>query len=327
MNRKSFVYQELTENEIHAVIDSAFHGEKILEYGLLSGGLFNTTYRVRTEKHDVVLRMGPVNRELLLPYEHNLMRAECETFRLCRENGIPASNVLCVDTSRKVIDRDFMVVERIESKPLCDPSIPEETHPYLHCECGRLIKKMHEIEGRKFGRVSDILLGKGYDTWSEAVEAEFVKIFDTARKYNLFTKELEEKTFEYIRDRREILNKITVPHLTHCDIWGGNILVNKKEEKYEVCAIIDGDRAFFGDSDIDLSRIWRYNEDFLRGYGDVNTDFTEEEVQEKRNVYCLMLDLNDAYIWIIEYDNLEAYRDKVNASDRLLGIEGNSSVV
>lgn len=321
MNKKSFVYQELSADEICAVMDSVFGQEPVLDYHLLAGGLFNTTYRVITSGHDVVLRMGPVRRELLLPYEYNLMAAEQETDRLCHERGIPASRIICVDVSKTVIDRDFMVVERIDSLPLNDPAFSEETRRKMYYDCGKLMRKMHDIQGSRFGRLADIVAGKGYDTWFEALEGEFVNIFHTARPYRIFSDKLEARTFEYLWARKTLLNKITVPRLAHCDLWDGNILARQENGKAEVCAIIDGDRAIYGDTDLDFARIWRCNPDFLTGYGEIATEFTEEEIQEKRNVYSIMLNLNDAYVWMIEYDNQQAYEHTRDAAMNTLGIQ------
>ena len=166
MNRSSLLYRELTSEELEAVFASALPGERVLEYGLLSGGLFNTTYRVKTEAHDTVLRMGPVNRELLLPFEHGLMGAEACVDGLCHGAGIPASRVLCCDTSKSVLDRDFMVVEYIESIPLSSDRVPKDAVPELHRECGMLAKKLHGITGEMFGRVSQVLSGNGKATWA-----------------------------------------------------------------------------------------------------------------------------------------------------------------
>ena len=87
MNKQSSLYQELNHAELLSIMASVFPQEKVTDYHLLSGGLFNTTYRVITDQRDVVLRMGPVHRELLLPYERDLMTAEALTNQLCRENG------------------------------------------------------------------------------------------------------------------------------------------------------------------------------------------------------------------------------------------------
>lgn len=124
MNTESKLFLPLSQEELERIMGAVFPGERIQTSRLLDGGLFNTTYRVETTAHDVVLRMGPVHPELLLPFEENLMTAEAYVDDLCRANGVPASSVLCCDTSRSVIDRDFMVVERIDSIPMSDPMIP-----------------------------------------------------------------------------------------------------------------------------------------------------------------------------------------------------------
>ena len=127
MNVDSKLFQVLSDNELFAIMHAVFGNEEIRRAELLEGGLFNTTYRVETSVHDVVLRMGPVHRELLLPFERNLMEAEAYVDRLCLNYGIPASRVLCCDTSRRVVDRDYMVVEYIDSIPMLDPAI-RKTH-------------------------------------------------------------------------------------------------------------------------------------------------------------------------------------------------------
>ena len=111
-----------------------------------------------------------------------------------------------------------------------------------------------------------------------------------------------------------------MPRLAHCDLWDGNILARERDGQYELCAIIDGDRAIFGDVDLDISRIWGENEAFLAGYGEITSDFTEEEIKEKRNVYSVMLNLNDAYVWVVEYDNQGAYERTRDAAMRVLGM-------
>jgi hypothetical protein len=66
MNITSSLFRELTAAELCAVIASSLD-TAVVESRLLSGGLFNTTYFVKTATEgDVVLRVGPINRHLLL---------------------------------------------------------------------------------------------------------------------------------------------------------------------------------------------------------------------------------------------------------------------
>lgn len=302
MNRSSRLFKELTAEELTAVIHSVFPDEPVLSFHLLTGGLFNTTYRVITASCDLVLRLGPVHTELLLPFEENLMEAETEFDRLCRNNGIPVSEVIRCDTSRSVIDRDFMLVQHIESVPLSDPSIPENALAALHEECGILAHRLHAITGSRFGRLSDILRGKGSNTWSEAILKEYRALFAKAEPFTVFPKTLADRAFAFAEKHAYLLDRITVPHLVHADLWAGNVLVQKQDDACRICAIIDGDRAIFGDADYDLATPWMITPDFLRGYGETESPFTPDELKRKRRVTEVLLALTDAYVWKVEYD-------------------------
>lgn len=315
MNEGSSLYQELSESELLTIMASVFPSEPVRSYHLLTGGLFNTTYRVVTDQHDVVLRMGPVHRELLLPYEHNLMAAEVLADRLCLENGIPASTVLHLDTSKTIVDRDFMVVDRIESVPLSDPSIPEECKAALLFECGKLVRKLHTITGSKFGRLAKIVSGQGWDNWYDAMEAEFGDVFHKAEEYQVFDATLQNRVLHFLQDRKAALNAVTEPHLAHCDLWAGNILVQKAGESYSLCAIIDGDRAIFGDPLLDIATGWITTPEFLEGYGPIAD---EPAAAQRSQVYSLFFTLQDAYIWKIEYGREDIFEENLHRLEEIL---------
>ena len=315
MNEGSSLYQELSESELLTIMASVFPSEPVRSYHLLTGGLFNTTYRVVTDQHDVVLRMGPVHRELLLPYEHNLMAAEALTNRLCLENGIPASTVLHLDTSKTIVDRDFMVVDRIDSVPLSDPSIPEECKAGLLFECGKLVRKLHTITGSKFGRLAKIVSGQGWDSWYDAMEAEFGDVFHKAEEYQVFDATLQNRVLHFLQDRKAALNAVTEPHLAHCDLWAGNILIQKQDDHYSLCAIIDGDRAIFGDPLLDISTGWITTPEFLEGYGPIADD---PAAAQRSQVYSLFFTLQDAYIWKIEYGREDIFEENLHRLEEIL---------
>ena len=98
-----------------------------------------------------------------------------------------------------------------------------------------------------------------------------------------------------------MLDAVTVPHLVHGDLWYGNILVDKD---HNLAAIIDGDRAFFGDPDFEMATGWMISDSFLEGYGR-GLDMSQDAV-ERRRLYKLLLNLEDCYILFGEYSNPEA---------------------
>ena len=318
MNKQSVLYQELTQEELLRIMTAVFPGEQVTGFHLLSGGLFNTTYRVVTDGHDVVLRMGPVHRELLLPYEHSLMAAEATVNKLCLENGVPASVVVHLDTSKTIIDRDFMVVNHIDSIPLSDSSIPEEAAAEIQLACGQLARKIHSVTGGGFGRVSKVAAGECFANWYDAVAAEFTDIFQAAEKYGLFDSAFRQRTLAFVAERRALLDTVTAPRLVHADLWAGNILVRKQDTGYEVCAIIDGDRAFFGDPDFDLATPWLITPAFLSGYGEKYSTLSVEDTAKKNAVYALLLALHDAYVWTVEYSRPDIGEENIATANKIL---------
>lgn len=97
---KSSLFREITDCELRSLVSKSLHTELVSAH-LLTGGLFNTTYFVETEKHGkTVLRVGPINRHLLMPFEHHLMEAEELVYSLCAAHGVPASEIIAADTEK-----------------------------------------------------------------------------------------------------------------------------------------------------------------------------------------------------------------------------------
>ena len=117
MNTRSNLYLEMSRDEIIRVFAERMGVKEVGMICPLPGGMFNTTYNVEygTKGEKAVLRLGSVNRHLLMGFEEKLMEAENEVYRLCKQAGIPCSKVLCCDTSKQLADRDYMIVEYIDS--------------------------------------------------------------------------------------------------------------------------------------------------------------------------------------------------------------------
>jgi len=174
-------------HEIDTMIGQIFPGKSSRDFTLttLKGGIFNTTYRldpVSDTGRSYILRVGPVHRELLLPYEHYLMDAECWAYGKMAEAGIPTSAVVHCDTTKSLLSRDFMAVEYIPSRELGSTQLTEADKYAVYRETGRYCRMMSEIKGEKFGRVGCILHGGGYDTWSAYIRGELTEWADSIRK-------------------------------------------------------------------------------------------------------------------------------------------------
>lgn len=304
MNNKSELYKELGREDLVKIIEFNFN-ETNFDYSLLKGGLFNTTYLITlTSGQKLVLRVGPINRHLLIPFENNLMQAEKYFYNLCKQENLPVSNVIVCDTRKKVIDRDYMIVDYIDSIVMSEANLSKEEKDILYEQVGNYAYKIQNIKGEKFGRLADLVVGKGFSKWSDYIKNDIEQITNLHLKYNIFTAEEIEIIMNTIIKYIDILDEIKTPSLTHCDLWEGNILLSRKNNKYKIAAIIDGDRAIFADAEYEFGCPYMTNEFFIKGYGkeigkDINSII-------RRKIYWIAYNLVDCYVWIVEYKNKES---------------------
>ncbi len=320
VNRTSFLFQEASPEEIAALFQAALGEGEIRTSRLLKGGLFNTTYYVEygPEPRQAVLRLGPVNRHLLMGHEQELMAAEARMCALGREAGIPCSRVLAWDASRQRIGRDYMIVEYIPSVVMAEAALPEEERDRLRRQVGMYLNRLHQVEGDCFGYLSRICRGVRFFSWREAFLFEAEDILTRLGACGAFSPE----TFAALRRRftagGPALDEIRTPRLLHTDIWEGNVLLT--EDAREIAAIIDGDRAVYGDIDFEFASDWCACLAPLCGWepAQAGTPARQERIALYRLYYALL----EAYVEAAEYNNPEFFREKRDAVLALLREEG-----
>jgi Predicted aminoglycoside phosphotransferase len=323
MYTSSKIYKDVTLDEATAILTHNLPGAVIAEYTPVSGGLFNTTYKIVTTepRRELIMRVGPIHRELLLPYERHLMDAEALTNREMTAHGIPTPKLVVCDTTKTIIDRDYMITEYMDSVALSDSSVPEECRDALYEESGRIMRAMHAIKGERFGRVGDFFDGKSYNTWSEFLISHITELGSICVEFEVFEHEFIDRVVAMYTHCRPLFEAITQPFLTHADIWAGNILVKQVDGELHVTAIIDADRAVYGDIDFELGSPWIMGEPFFRGYGEV-TDSSDR--RKRLKLYCLMYNLIDTYVWRVEYVNDHEYEvNRDRAYETLKWLEEN----
>lgn len=298
----SSLYKTLTTEELTLLVKRHFHTETF-EASLLQGGMFNTTYLLKglPEGQKMVLRLGPVNRHLLLPFEDNLMNGEVNFYELCRQVQVPVSEVYCCDTTKTVLDRDYMMVPFIESSVLSSLTLEAPAKQALYRQTGQYAAAIHSIKGTQFGRLSKLTSGEGYDTWYGFLKSELNEWAKKASCVSIFSPAEISAFLEVFEAHAELFEEITTPRLLHVDLWEGNILVREEDGQYDVCAIIDGDRAVFGDTAFEFASGWMINDAFLEGYG-TKLSMAEDDVL-RRTLYSILYSISDSYICHAEYNN------------------------
>ena len=320
--QESSLFLELTPAQLKKIINSSLN-ENIISYRLMEGGMFNTTYLIQTDKTgDVILSLGPINRHLIMPFEHKCMETEVMIFELMHKNGIPASEVLAFDNSKTIVDRDYSIIKYIKSCMVIDAEkfYPGKM-PYIMEQFGIALKKFHSVKAVKFGRVPDVLAGKGFDKNSEFLKSEVKDWISVAKNTEFFTQSFFDNVTEVFNRFSDILDEITQAHLVHGDVARTNALVHTQKAKPELAAIIDPERGFFGDPQFDIAMIdYFIDDDFIKGYGDIYD--CDEHTKIRRMLYKLLRRMFDSYVWGAEYnqpDNMQETRSFIyETTEKLL---------
>lgn len=318
----SSLYLELSSKELNLIISEALH-TAVASARLLTGGLFNTTYLVETADFGrVVLRAGPVNRHLLMPFEHRLMEAESIVYELCAKRGVAVSEVLAADTSKKLIDRDFMIVRYIPSSPMSEAALAPCDIGRISRDIGEAVRKMHDIKAPRFGRITDVTNGGGFSLWSECLLNELHEWERVGKPARLFSDSEHERIVTLFEKAAPVLDRIKEPCLVHTDLWFGNILISNESGKSEFAAIIDADRALFGDPDFEFSSIkWTHSQkSFWQGYGKELSSDRSGIV--RRSIYELLCRLWNAYVYLIEYNQPEQAETETASARQQIALLG-----
>ena len=266
VNSGSWLFREEPLEVIKTIFRRALGAETVREARLLDGGLFNTTYLVTygAGEERAVLRLGPVERHRIMGFEQNLMAAEAYLYAVCRDIGIPCPEVLAWDTSRTAVDRDFMITRYIPSVAMVNAEMTEERRHDLCFQLGAYLRRLHQVTGESFGFVSRVLEGRRFDTWSGAFLFEVEDIVGRLEAFGGLTAGEAGAVLAPFRRSRELLDQVRTPHLLHLDIWAGNVLLDR--ETLEILAVIDSDRAVFGDPDFEFAAPWMEDPALRRGY-------------------------------------------------------------
>ncbi|MDR2047546.1 MAG: aminoglycoside phosphotransferase family protein [Clostridiales bacterium] len=313
------LYKEIRADKLEKIAKDLYgNSTVIIKSELLKGGLFNTTYYVKTngDKYGIVIRLAPVNKRLLFEFEKDMMSAEPIFHQMLHDNNIKTSKILKYSPLGEVIDREYIVSEYIKSIPMNHPSLKLFPLKSVYREVGAMTRKMHSITSNKFG-----WLRKGndygmFDTWFGFISFFGEELAGKLKSNNILEANHIDRFEEIITASEDILNEIETPRMTHTDLWQGNILLSGNGGEYRVAALIDLDRIIFGDRDWDLATPWMINGVFMKGYGE---KFNYGRKRRNRmKIYKIINLLFDCYVSIVEYNDEKKYNKEKKEAIELL---------
>jgi aminoglycoside phosphotransferase (APT) family kinase protein len=258
-----------TINTMLAAADLA--GSSVTPVGL---GHYNDSYYIDSPKGRFVLRIAPTDDIPKLFYEVDMMRSEPAIHKIVRaKTNVPAPAIVHSDFSRKIVDRDFIVLEFLEGQP-----------GYFSDE------ELDAIESDVYG-YPDRAAPTGR-SWPEI----FFKYAELILKDCLSCGIMEKSEFDWFLNIYE-KNRSAVADcpasLLHLDLWSQNILTHNRR----ITGILDFDRGLYGDAELEFAVLDTYGSStngFFRGYGKIRP--SDEQAQIRQRLYIVYELIKYAFI-------------------------------
>jgi aminoglycoside phosphotransferase (APT) family kinase protein len=212
-------------------------------------GKFNTSFFVRTGDEQLVLRIAPPADAVFVFYERDMMRQEPEIHELVlSRTTVPAARIFVFDDSHELIDRDFLIMERLPGQPLTQ--VHGLAHDFVLRQVGDYLAQVHRLTEDRYGYLGAHRPMEPQNTWVDAFEIMWSKMIDDIVGVGYYDAD-ESRMMRSLLDQYIALFDRPIPaSLLHMDIWHQNILVDRVGN---VTGLVDWDRALWGDPEIEFA--------------------------------------------------------------------------
>jgi aminoglycoside phosphotransferase (APT) family kinase protein len=234
----------------------------------IPAGKFNTGYYLSGEPGEFVLRVAPPDDAGLLFYERRMMRQEPEIHQLVREEThVPVAEVVALDTSRRRLARDFILMRRLPGRSASALSLSPAALARLRREAGRALAQIHRITRPRYGYLGAHRPMKPQDSWPAAFEVIWNKLLVDCRRCGGYSREEAALMSRALRRQLGLFDYRGPAALLHMDVWAQNLLC---DEEGRLTGLVDFDRALWGDPELEFA-VLDYcgfsGPEFFSGYG------------------------------------------------------------
>ena len=255
--------QSVDDNELKSQLSGELSDEKVLQVVELKAGLFNNTYRVETSQNAYILKVAPREDACVFYNERYLMQRERSMSQKLQSISPLIPNYL---SFFKIGDRDAFLQPLIKGRLWSEviSSLSEIENTKLWRQLGEFANKLHQCAGDQFGYPSP---GKSFTCWSQFIADNVKGMVEDCERHNVLCVEIE-TYLRHLPHFYQALDEVKTPKLLHGDIWPRNVIVDGEGLDISIKAVIDGERAFWGDPVSDWVLIlYGVPDAFWQGYG------------------------------------------------------------
>jgi Ser/Thr protein kinase RdoA (MazF antagonist) len=256
--------------EIKKIIKVKWPNAKIKSIREFPEGYNNIAFDVKLSNGNYVIKLIK-----LKGYEkYSLKQKHLRTLVRKKFKDFPIPKIIKSDFSKKLIDKPYIIAEKIEGKSLQSAHKGILNKKELYSEIGELYGKLHSFKLKKYGELDPSLkIIKKYPSWYLENCKNVEKLFEKIGLNRLLSDKSLERSREFFKKNKYLLKKELGPRLCHGDAAQTNILVKKLRSKYTVSGIIDFEFANASGITKELfsglrtfEKKWEYKESLVEGY-------------------------------------------------------------
>jgi aminoglycoside phosphotransferase (APT) family kinase protein len=290
------------ERLVAALRDAGVRWGEVTDCRLLGGGTFSSVFRVGTvDGAGLVVKLAPAPDRPVLRYERGILATEAWYLRTARERtSVPVPTVLAVSPPGGSGLGDHLVTSECPGTPWEElrKHVDAAGRTRLREELGRHMAALHAVTGTDGFGLPALPFGPLRPVWRDAFLEMLDAVLDDAGRFAVSLPRSADEIRKILDARSDVLDEVTTPRLVHWDLWDGNILAEPGPRGPRVTALIDAERAFWGDPVADfvslglLHDITR-DEAFLSGYRAAGGPVTFDAAARER------LALYRAYLYLV----------------------------
>lgn len=278
---------------LQALVRRCLGDDTAVRLAPIATGKHNASYWVDTGRGRYVLRLAPPDETGLLFYERGMMRQEPALHALIRgHTDVPVAAVIAHDFSRRLIDRDYLLLEGLPGRPLSDvPGLTVLDRAETLRQVGIHLGALHALTAPTclgvdaYGYLGTHQPMAPQRSWVAAFGVMWDRLLDDVVACGCYSADEAAALRALFARHREHFERPVAASLLHMDVWAQNILV---DHSGQVTGLVDFDRALWGDPEIEFA-VLDYcgisTHAFWEGYGRERD--TSPSAQARRLFYLL----------------------------------------
>ena len=240
---------------LNLMFSQIFRGKRLIKAERTQTGLSNGTYKVEIE--------GSTTPYLLKIFAGGSDVASKEKAIAERLRGVvPVADYIYLDTSRKLVDYNWALIEWKEGVLLRDILQRREERQIEEVaeSVGNILARIHSHTFECLGFLAgDLTIAHPFNMDENVFYSFISESLDNGETGRWLGAEVTEKVRLFCESHRSLLSEIHEPPvLVHSDFNGLNLLMIERPNSFEVSAVLDWEFAFSGRRYVDIGNMLRY---------------------------------------------------------------------